>query len=179
LNKQELLTELKNRTTAHREQVVNFQSFSKNQLNYRTNPDSWTLLENIEHLNLYAEFYVPVIEQTIKQSKKTDTKTFTPGWLGNKFAISMLPRSKMKAINTFKSKNPINSDLTAETLKTFFEYLDRLDLALDKCKAISLNKYTSITIPLLKIKLGDTLRVVVYHHERHMKQIDKLLKSIK
>lgn len=174
IDKQELLQELKTMTKRHIELVNTFLNYNNEQLQYRPKPGKWTLLENIEHLNRYAEFYIPVIEKAVNHSKPVSNKVFKSGWLGNKFAVSMLPGESMTTMDTFKSKNPIEDKLDSEVLKIFMSYLNRLQDALSACEKISLNKYTKITIPLLQIKLGDTLRVVIYHHERHMVQIAKL-----
>jgi hypothetical protein len=37
---------------------------------------------------------------------------------------------------------------------------------------------TAITLPLLKFRLGDTFRFVIYHNERHIVQAQKVLKSL-
>jgi len=174
INKKDLLQELSSMTAKHRKIVSTFQTFTDEQLHFRPNTGKWTLLENIEHLNRYAEVYIPVIEKAIKQSKPTDSKIFKSGWLGNKFAVSMLPGESMTTMNTFKSKNPLGEHLNRASLETFTNSLNRLANALVFCENISLDKYTKITIPLLQIKLGDTLRVVIYHHERHMVQIAEL-----
>ena len=90
--------------------------------------------------------------------------------------MDMLPNDEMKKMNTFKSKNPIYSKLNNE--KVLLEFLDlqsELKVLLEKARTKNLTKIkTSITLPLLKFRLGDTLRFVIYHNERHIVQAKKI-----
>lgn len=150
----------------------------ENGLQFKINTKSWSVLECLEHLNLYGDFYIPEIQKRIKSSKTNSVTSFKSGFLGNKFSLDMLPNENMKKMQTFKSKNPINSNVDKETVILKFihqqeEMLNLLTLAQNK----DLNKIrTSITLPLLKFKLGDTFRFVIYHNERHIKQAQNLLK---
>jgi hypothetical protein len=81
-------------------------------------------------------------------------------------------------MNTFKSKNPIQSNLDKEKVILDFinqqkKFLDLLSIASEK----NLTKIkTSLTLPLLKFRLGDTFRFVIYHNERHIVQAKNVLK---
>jgi hypothetical protein len=92
----------------------------------------------------------------------------------------MLPKSNMKTMNTFTSKNPINSKLEKETvLLGFINQQEEMLALLDTAKNKDLTKIkTSITLPLLKFRLGDTFRFVIYHNQRHIVQAQKVLKTI-
>ena len=80
-------------------------------------------------------------------------------------------------MNTFKSKNPIYSQLDKnQVIETFLQqqkqFLELLTIAKEK----NLTKIkTSITLPILKFRLGDTFRFVIYHNERHVVQAKKTL----
>lgn len=152
-------------------------------LNHKADNETWSVLECIEHLNLYGDFYMPEIRQSITNSKyKTPAPIFISGRiLGNYFANSMLPKEKLNKMKTFKDKNPAGSNLSISTLNKFInqqkETLDLLDLA----RKVDLNKTkTSISITkLLKLKLGDTFRVIIYHNQRHLVQAKKALANAK
>ena len=139
------------------------------------------MLECIEHLNLYGDFYLPEIENRIRQSKYPATSNFKSGWLGNYFAKSMLPREKLNKMKTFKDKNPLGSQLDKSTLDRFTQQQKKtLDL-LDKARKVSLN-HTKTSVSISKwitLKLGDTFRVVIYHNQRHLVQAANVLKASK
>ena len=81
-------------------------------------------------------------------------------------------------MKTFKSMNPINSKLTNQTLDKFIDQQHQIIELLDLSKSVNLDKTkTAISISkLIKLKLGDTFRVLIYHNERHIKQAEKTLK---
>jgi hypothetical protein len=117
------------------------------------------------------------MKKRMNSSSLPKTNVFKSGYLGNKFALDMLPKDGMKTMNTFKSKNPIHSQLDKDkVLDTFIqqqkEFLELLEIAENK----NLTKIkTSITLPLLKFRLGDTFRFVIYHNERHVVQAKKAI----
>ncbi|WP_306349719.1 DinB family protein [Flavobacterium sp. '19STA2R22 D10 B1'] len=142
------------------------------ELNYKATPESWSILECLGHLNLYGNFYLPEIEQRIRVSKTKAETDFKTGILGNYFANSMLPKAKLNKMKTFKNMNPNNERLNQTILDLFIAQQNRMLTLLHQSKSISLNKTkTSISITsLLKLKLGDTFRFVIYHNERHIQQ---------
>lgn len=159
--------------------VEKFKTLSIEELNYRTTDNSWSILECIEHLNLYADFYIPEIQQQLQRNIKTKNGSFKSGWLGNYFSNMMKGSSgKITKMKSPKDKNPIHSQLTFATLDKFLvqqaQLKDLLELAVDidlvKTKiAISLTK-------LIKLRLGDSFRFLIYHVERHIHQAVRLMK---
>lgn len=148
------------------------------ELNWKQNSESWSILECLEHLNLYGHFYIPEIEKTILNSKHKSEKEFKSGILGNYFAESMLPKQKLNKMKTFKDKNPINSKLDRKVIDEFInQQIKTIDL-LNKSKSVNLNK-NKVKITLtkwIKLKLGDTFRFVINHNIRHIKQIENNIK---
>ncbi len=180
------------------------QNLSNDELNFRTQSESWTVLECIEHLNRYSTFYLQEIEKRI-DTKITNHKIvnqdyiFTSSFIGNYAANSMLPvqnsiisisesenpranhslqiGNKMKA---FRDKNPIHSGVDKRVLTTFVDDQNEFVRLLEKSKKIHLKKTKiSLTIPILKLNLGDTFRFVINHQIRHFVQIDTILSNNK
>lgn len=172
-----LINELKTFTTKHLQEIESFMQLSEEELTKRTYANSWNALECIEHLNLYGRYYLPEIKRKMLTSNLPAANEFKSGWLGNYFANSMLPKEKLNKMKTLKKTNPIHQNLTKNVLEEFhqqlIEILNLLTIAQDK----NLNKIkTGISISsLVKLKLGDTLRVLIYHNERHVLQAKKAL----
>ena len=146
------------------------------QLNWKESPESWSILECLEHLNLYGDFYIPEIGKVITNSKTKSELLFKSGLIGNYFAESMLPKTKLNKMKTFKDKNPLNSNLNRNTIDRFINQQIKLLDLLNKSRTVSLNKEkTPITLTrLIKLKLGDTFRFVINHNIRHLKQIENI-----
>ena len=148
-------------------------------LNWKQSSKSWSALECIEHLNRYGDFYLPEITNKIKTSKHKSSEIFNSNWLGKYFSKSVSYTKKLKKMKTFKSMNPLNSKLNSKTLEKFINQQHKIIELLDKSKHVNLDKTkNAISISkLIKLRLGDTFRVLIYHNERHIKQAEKTLKK--
>lgn len=171
-----LIEDLINRTKEALNEANRFLQLKASELNWKASEKEWSILECIEHLNRYGDFYLPEISQRIAAAEqKEGNLIFKSGWLGNYFAKSMLPREKLNKMNTFKSMNPVGSKLDKSVLEKFIDQQKQMLDLLQKARKVDLNKTkTSISISkLIKLKLGDTFRVVIYHNERHIVQANK------
>ena len=170
------LTDASNKVLNKAEYFINLDIKS---LTFKPDPDSWNVLECLEHLNLYYNFYLPEIANSIEESKSTPVTIFKPGFLGNYFANSMLPKDKLNKMKTFKDKNPLNGDLDKSVITAFIENQKTFADLIRLTNSVNLNKVRiKISIaPFIKLKLGDTLRFITNHNIRHLKQIDTLLKA--
>lgn len=175
-----LLNELSDLTQKNIQEVTQFLAMDSEQLNFKPSSESWSILECMEHLNRYGDFYIPEITQRIHNAKHAKTSIFKPGLLGDYFAKSMLPKEKLNKMKTFKSMNPNNSQLDSSVLDTFLNQQEQLLKLLEKSKDINLTKTkTAISISkLIKLRLGDTLRVVIYHNWRHVVQAKKVVELV-
>mgnify|MGYP006205217501 CR=1 FL=1 len=150
-------------------------------LTWKENQNSWSILECLEHLNLYGDYYLPEIEKSIKLNGSKNEKEFKSGILGNYFAKSMLPKGKLNRMKTFRDKNPLNAKLDKTVIDRFINQQMTLIELLNKSRQVSLNEVKiKISIArLIKLKLGDTFQFVINHHLRHLKQIESIQLKIK
>ena len=176
-----LVAEMIERTRQNLNAAAHYKTLSDNQLNWRKAEGSWSVLECLEHLNLYGDFYLPEFDRRISNSKYTAERKFKSGMLGNYFAQSMLPKEKLNKMSTFKDKNPAASQLDKRTINRFIEQQKKMLVLLERARKVSLNRTkTSISIPLpVRLKLGDTFRFVIYHNYRHIVQAERVLKAQK
>jgi len=172
-----LIEELLSLTENSIQSVKKFKDLSVNQLNFKKSPDEWSILECIEHLNLYGDFYLPEIEKQILANKNINEATiFKSGIIGNYFAgLMKVKNGEIKKMKTPKDKNPLNAELTPTTLHRFLRQQELLKILLQRAKTIDLGKIkTAISLTsILKLKLGDTFRFYVYHIERHIIQAER------
>lgn len=173
----QLITDLIVLTKAHMNEVQSLKDLSDGQLNRKPDEKSWSILECIKHLNRYGDFYIPEIDRRIAHSKFSRSSVFKSGILGNYFAKSMLPREKLNKMNTFPSMNPNNSVLDRGTFDKFVRQQEQMLELLARARDVDLTRTkTAISISKwIKLRLGDTLRVVIYHNQRHIVQAKKLI----
>lgn len=174
-----LIEELTQMTQRHLVAIEQVLARDEHDLNWRAAEGSWSVLECLEHLNRYGNFYLPEIARRIDIGNRKQPEIFKSGWLGDYFAKSMLPKEKLNKMKTFKNMNPLGSDLTKEVTIKFKSQLEEMLRLLETAKGIDLTRTkTSISISnWIKLRLGDTFRVVIYHNERHMAQVKRVLEA--
>jgi hypothetical protein len=173
-----LLDDLVKRTRQSSAVAQGFKALSEDELNFKTSQTSWSILECIEHLNLYGDFYLPEIEKQILKQKQTPRpEQFKSGLIGNYFANLMLVKNgEVKKMQSPKDKNPVNSSLTIITIDRFLKQQEALESLLAQARKIDLVKTkTAISLTnLISLRLGDTFRFFVYHIERHIMQAQRV-----
>lgn len=151
-------------------------------LNFKSTPDSWSILECLEHLNRYGDFYLPEIEARILNASPEAAKhQFRSGWLGNYFVkMIRVKDGSIKKMKTVKSMDPSASSLDRLVLDRFFKQQKRYLQLLQEARQYDLQGIkTRISIlPFFKMRLGDTFRFLIYHHERHLLQVQRILQVV-
>ncbi len=155
-------------------------------LAFRPSPERWSVLDNLEHLSLYGDFYLPLFEKSIEKGHLKHSKprpAYRPGWLGNYLANSMKPKAGRisNKMNTFKSKNPILTTVPTNAMERFLEQQVQLISVLKKAEAVDIQSLR-ISTTLGKfptIQLGDGFAFLIGHEERHLLQIHQTLDTIK
>lgn len=154
------------------QEVKNISQMSNSRLNQKASPQAWSALECIEHLNYYSAFYIPEIEKVLNSATPIKNGEFKAGIIGNYFANSMKIKSKLNKMKTFRAMNPVYSSINDSVIQNFQNYQFETLSILEQAKKFNLRELkTNISISkLIKLRLGDTLRVLVYHNERHLAQ---------
>ena len=145
-------------------------------------PGSWSVSQVLNHLNSYGKYYLPLIEASLKENTAPASKYFTPGFLGNYFTKSMLPKqgvvkNKMKSpVGHLAASDPDSHEMIEEFLTQEYLLLELLAQA----ESVDLN---AIRIPIsltkmIRLKLGDVFSFIVAHHERHFVQIRNAMRAI-
>jgi hypothetical protein len=159
---------------------------SENQLNWKPSIDKWSVLECLEHIILSGQYYIDQINK--KLSSKIPGADpldldFKPGIIGNYSVKGMKPGPSGEITNkmkTFKRMEPGKSNLDQEgVLADFARYQADLITVIEKSKYYNLNKVKirSSIGNLIRFKLGDALRFVVAHNQRHIQQAINVMKS--
>jgi len=162
--------------------VRSFRELSNGEMNARQMAGSWSLLGCIEHLNLYGNFYLAEIEKQLLENKGLPASpVFKSGLIGNYFAnLVQLKNGRLKKMKTPSAMNPAHSALSVTTIERFLKQLDMLRSLLEQARHTDLVKVkTSIALTrLIRLRLGDTFRFLVYHIERHVWQAQQTQASL-
>jgi hypothetical protein len=181
VSREDLIYDLLMRAERATYTVQKFRDLSEQQLNYKEHPEKWSILECIEHLNLYGDYYLPEIErQILIQNPSPNATMFRSGLIGNYFAnLMQVKDGKITKMKTPRDKNPLNSRLTTTTIERFLKQQERLRSLLEQARTIDLTR-TKAAISLtklIKLRMGDTFRFFVYHIERHVLQAENVKKQ--
>lgn len=160
-----------------------FKSAPPVKLSYQSHPEKWSVVQTIEHMNAYLRHYLPVIEKATAFKSKEVSAWFQPGFLGNYFTKSMRPtnvyevKNKMRAMKSYSFPNSLNVE---HVLQEFVELNERFVNIIELAKSRDIN---SIKIPItisrfIKLKLGDMIRFLVAHQQRHMVQARNTLHAM-
>lgn len=143
----------------------------------------WSVIQVLEHLNSYGNYYLLAIERSLEQDKKA-INVFKPGWIGDYFTKLMKPgengtiKHKMQSP---KDHRPHNHPDAFPVLTTFLEQQYYLLELLEKAKTKNIGKIrTSISISrFIKLKVGDVFRFLIAHEQRHFVQMENILAVVK
>lgn len=143
----------------------------------------WSVIQVLEHLNSYGNYYLLAIERSLEQDKKS-TEVFKPGWIGNYFTKLMKPGENgtiTHKMQSPKDHRPHSHPDAFPVLTTFLEQQHYLLELLEKAKTKNIGSIrTPISISrFIKLKVGDVFRFLIAHEQRHFVQIENALAAVK
>ena len=142
-------------------------------LNARPGEGRWSALECLEHLNRYADHYLPLLRDRVPRAPAREGDAYRPGLLGRPFALAMHPARRAKKLRSPGRMNPLGSTLDAEVVVGAFRqnqaaYLEVLRAL--RGKELRGSRIPISAFPIVKLHLGDMLHTLVWHHARHVLQ---------
>lgn len=183
INSNKLLDLLQNDVRELLLQCTALQHTDQTLLTQQPQPGKWSVAQVLEHLNIYARYYITAIEKKLHFNQSGANENFTPGWLGNYFTNLMKPtedknlKSKMKApANAVPSAQPNPKEMLQEFINHQHHLLNLLQIA--RTASLEYNRIPISLTKLIKLKLGDTFRFFIAHEQRHFLQIENCLKQV-
>ena len=162
--------------------IADFGSLSAEQLNWKPNPQTWSIAQNIDHLIVVNETYYPALT-----SLKAGTyKTPFMGKIG--FMVSFLGKTVLNAVNpdrkkktkTFPVWEPSVNEIKDDILRRFENHQAELKQKIEASKEL-IEKGTVISSPAnrnIVYKLETAFDIVVSHEQRHWKQAKEVLQLL-
>ena len=178
-----LITELLDRTELLKANTQVFFRLTDEQLHYRSAPDKWSIAEIYGHLNLSMDGSIRAILSRITKAPDSPGDVYTSSWLGDWAYTIIMPRSdgSVFRLKARKTQRPGPAPLDArEELSAFQRHCDALD---DILRHVAGKDLRRIKIPffvprLIALQLGDVLRFLVAHGERHLLQGQRVMNSV-
>lgn len=167
-----LLHRLENATEKHIQTAVReFQNMDDGQLLAPAPDGGWSIAQCLDHLNTYGRYYFPAIEKAL-QSSQAKGDMYKPTWLGNYFTKMLDPDTGKRKMKTFGKYSP-SRDLNPR--KVLEEFIHQQEHFLQLIRASRERDLNKIMIPtsisrFIRMNLGDTIRFLIAHNERHIRQ---------
>ncbi|RYY82025.1 MAG: DinB family protein, partial [Chitinophagaceae bacterium] len=135
------------------------------------------------HLNAYGRYYLPAMRKAMTDKVTHKNAWFQSGFWGDYFTKSMKPtnvyevKNKMKAMKAYSFPNSLHVDTVLNEFEAQQEELFQL---IDLCQHVDVGAVrVPITITkMIKLRLGDTLRFLIAHEQRHLIQARTMLKTL-
>lgn len=144
------------------------------QFNWRPAPERWSISECLEHLNMVARLYWPIIAEAINQSRVKGWLSqgpFKHGWFGKMLVRSAEPPPKMKFKAPRKFRPPADQPM-AHVYPQFVSFQDRLLDLISDANGVDLGR-PKVQLPatkLIKLTLGQGFGLMAAHERRHLWQ---------
>lgn len=181
----QLLEEMLSRSTAMtRAATVLVEGLSSEQWNFKPSPAAWSMAQVIEHLTLTNGPYLEGAIARLSQSgNPSSTGDFRSGWLGELFYRRLQPGDggRIKPAPAPGFLRPSESTINpAAAWQKFLDQQAQLEAVIRQAAGVNLNlvKIPSAISKLLKFPLGDVLRIVVAHNDRHLLQMQRIKRAL-
>lgn len=175
---------------AYREQIEAVKREARELLNglseeecvWQPSPQSWSIAQCLEHLNVTARHYLPAINEAINEARAAghlSSGPFRYGWFESWFARSIEPppRRRIRAPRRFV---PPPDRPISEIRSSFFATQERLLELLQRAEGVDLARAQVVSpiFRLLKFSLGRVFTILVAHERRHLWQAAEVRKSL-
>ena len=142
-------------------------------LRHKPSDKAWSAAECIEHLNIVNRHYVSAMQAGIERARMGRVVSIYKPTLMGRFLINLVDPANVKPAKTFGSMVPAVATVDAEDIiKEYTARKATYDALLDAADQLDLNriKVPSALTSMLKMNLGDVLKLVAYHDRRHLNQ---------
>lgn len=175
----QIIQECIRRTKANIERALKtFSYLSEKQLNWKPNPDSWSVGECISHLINSNSLYLSKIENILGEVKSTESKDFSykQSLVGKMIVKGVDPKNVRKS-KTFKVFFPDSSNIPKSIIMDYTESSEKFIRLADNLRHLDLKKIklSSPVNKLLRMNLGDPLIIIPLHDERHLNQAERVM----
>jgi len=151
------------------------------QLNWKPEAKKWSVGQIMQHLIKLNEAYMQPVKDNLSSIDELDLdseRMYKNGYIGT-FLISLMgPESniKLKSSEVFL---PQDDPIEAELKEEFCHSIKSVNDLIDDVNGVDLAEL-KINVPgnkLMRIRLGDAIKLIVEHMQRHVNQMNSLIES--
>lgn len=161
-----------------------FEPLRLDQLNWKPEPQKWSILQCFEHLNLTNDPYLHYGARSIARALNNPGRinpTYRPGligqWMLNTFGLPPDQRiRKVKKAPGYLSPQQDSSRLDFQVLTRFLDNQRRLIDLLEVSNRVdwTRTRFRGCAGRWVHFRLGDAVRIMTSHNQRHLLQAQRL-----
>lgn len=151
-------------------------SLTPHQLNWKPQPEVWSVGQCLEHLSVSSEVYLDPIARALADRDPSPVQEITLGrfsrwFIGNYIAASEAP----KRARAPKSIAP-SSNIDGAILDRFLRSNVRTRDLIRRASAYDVNRirFTNPFVPLIRFTVGTGLEIITKHEGRHLLQAERI-----
>lgn len=159
-----------------------FGELSSEKLNWKPNPTTWSIAQNIDHLIVINKSYFPILAE-LKSGKYQlpflGRFGFVVSFLG-KLILNAVEPSRKKKTKTFSIWEPSESYVSVNIIEQFSNHQKELKREILAAKDL-IKKGSVISSPANKnivYKLETAFDVIVTHEQRHLEQAKEVFSQL-
>jgi len=158
-----------------------FGNLSEDQLNWKANPDSWSIAEVMEHLIKTADSYRPTFKAIRENTNETpwlSSRNFLANFFGKMILKSVEP-TRMRKVKTFPIWDPSKSAIEMGILDRFRRHHRSLNDLIENNQDL-MGKGLKVSSPANKnivYPLDILFDILLDHELRHYAQAEETLKA--
>jgi len=151
---------------------------SEEQLSWRPQPGKWSIAENLAHLNITTQAYVPSIQRALHLARERGLKgsgAFDLGLTGKLFVGYLEPPFKVKT-KAPKMIQPLLQGPASDALPQFLRGLEAFGKLVNSAEGVDCARagFVSPFASILHMKLIAAFATVTAHDRRHLWIIQRL-----
>ncbi|MEQ9264714.1 MAG: DinB family protein [Balneolaceae bacterium] len=163
--------------------VSHFGSLGDKELNWKPNPETWSIAQNIDHLihinNTYGKIFSDLKSGRLKLPFIARFK-FITNLLGDLILKAVEPTRKKKT-KTFAIWEPSTSNVRDDIVEYFVKSQDELKNHIIELKE-EIGKDTIVYSPINKqvvLSVGSAFDIIITHEQRHLNQCKEIVELIR
>ncbi len=146
--------------------------------NWKPEERRWSICECLDHLNISAGLYLPLIDKALAKSRSQGLLGYVParrsligGWIIR--FIEPPPNGRARAPKVFR---PQGGQLLESVVPRFMDLQDQVVEWLRQANGVDLwrTKVRSPALALLRLSLGEIFALITAHERRHLWQAEQV-----
>jgi hypothetical protein len=144
------------------------------QLNWKANPDTWSIGQCLDHLRVANDVYVPAIEASLADRPLHAVDEIEPGWFGRWFIRSYIDPSPQSKRARAPRKIEPRPQVEGNVLDLFLASNQATRELVRQASEYDVNRirFRNPFIPLLRFTVGTGLEIITRHQRRHLLQAE-------